>query len=139
MSSPALHRRRLPRAAGGFYFFGYGEEQFFLVRVCDQLQAYRQGVGGNGDGDGDSRQAGEIEPLRKAHGVSVTLWSAGLPGSFAVAEGGGGGDGGEQEWKVAHLEQNFCAEKVALGTGGEESVESDGRCRVVKIIAKNGA
>jgi len=89
--------------------------------------------------DGGTGEAGEIQPLRIAHGVQVTRGGAVVSG--AMEESGAGGDWGEKDGDLLHLAQDFCAQEVALGAGLDEAIERDGAagCGVGKIFAQHGA
>lgn len=97
------------------------------------MEADGEAFGGVADGEDGGGGAEEIEPLGEAHGVEVgeVLRGAGGgvegPGTFAVAEGGDGADGGEEDGEVAHLVEEAGADEVDLAPGGEELVAGERR------------
>lgn len=121
--------------------FGDGEEERLFERAADELDADGQAVIRKGGGKRKAGKAGEIEPLRMAHGFAEGRGGGGAPGAFAVAEGGSERDRGKKDGDIFHLAENLCAAEIALSAGVEKSVESDGRFRAgdLQIFEEHGA
>lgn len=114
---------RLPGAAGLFEGFGDGEDEFVFEGTTDNLHADGKTFARKADGNRSAWETSEIEPLGKTHGVAVA--GAGDVVSFAVAEGGRGGNGGEKNGAAVHLAEDFLAEEIALGAGLHELIERE--------------
>jgi len=115
--------RRLPGAAGLLERFRDGEDQFVFKWPADDLDADGQSLARNADGNGCAGKAGQVEPLRKPHGVAVAR--PGMVISLAVTKGGTDGHRGEQNRSVSHLAQNFGAEKIPIRAGFRELIEGN--------------
>src|SRR5213593_2312170 len=93
--SLALKGWGLPGATGLFEALGNGQDQLVLIRPADDLDADGETFVRKTDWDGGAREAGEIQPLRIAHGVQISR--AGAVVSAAMEERGTGGNWGEKD------------------------------------------
>ena len=129
----------MPRATGLLNRFRDGEDQFVLKWPADNLDADGQSFIRNADGNGCAGKAGQVQPLRKPHGVAVA--GPAMVISLAVTKRGAGGNRGEQHGRVLHLAQNIGTEKIPIRAGFGELIQCNwmSRGRVSEILAKHRA
>jgi len=130
----ALGRKR-KRASGGLEGFCDGENQLFFVRAADDLDANRKAFFRMADGDRSAREASQVKPLRKTHGIEIA--GTGFVVAASVGKSRRRRNRRKQNRCVSHLAENFCAEKIALGAGFQELIEREriGRTGCTKIFA----
>ena len=98
-----------PRAAGVFEGLCDGEKKFFFVRAGDELDVDRQTFGRTAEGKRKAGEAGKVQPLGEAHGVSIIVRIAGTIIAGAVGKGRSGGDGQKKNRDVAELTEEIGA------------------------------
>ena len=129
----------MPGAARFLDGFRDGQDQLVFKWPADDLAANGQSLLRNADGNGCAGKAGQVQPLRKPHGVAVAR--AGKVISLAVTKRGTVGNWQEQDGCVPHLAQNIGAEKIPILAGFGELIECDriSGGRVSEILAKHRA
>src|SRR5260370_41494108 len=113
----------LPGAAGLLDGFRDGQDEFVFERPAYHLHADGESVVRKAEGNGRAGKAGQIQPLRKPHGVAVAR--AGEIISLAVMKRGTRGNEREQNRRVLHLAQNLGAEKIPVRPGLHEFIEGN--------------
>lgn len=111
----------MPGAAGVFEGFGDREDAFFFERAADDLDADGKAFVRTADGNRNAGEAGEIKPLRKAHGVEVA--GAEPVVSLAMAKRGPGRNGREKDGDGVHLAEDLFAEKITFDASLKELIE----------------
>src|ERR1700730_478322 len=125
-----LQRWRLPGTSSFFEALGDGEDEFFLMRASDYLNADGHAFQRQAERNRRSGKAGQVQPLRMAHGIAIAVLLSGAPVALAMSEGGGQRNGRAQDRYVLHLVEDVGAEHVALRARLQELLERHGTRRL---------
>src|SRR5712664_1965681 len=135
----AASRGWLPGASRLLDGFRNGQDQLVFKRPANHLHTDGQSFVRNGEGNRCAGKAGQVQPLRKPHGVTVAR--AGEIISLTMKKRGTRGNRREQDRRVVHLAQNLGAEKIPIRAGVREFIECNriSRGRAGEILAQNWA